>query len=87
MKTSVKENELEKIAEKFNGNFDVILIEGNSVYGYSGNSKRYLGTKNEYYKYRKLKSKCNLKYKKSVIEQEKEKAYNSFKESYRNRRT
>lgn len=71
-------NELEKLLEKFGKRFDIINIEGNFVYGYVENKKHYLGTKEEYHRYRELKATHKNKGKKKENP-----AYKSFKESYK----
>jgi len=53
--------ELERLADIFGKKFSIIDIVGNFVYGYIENKKEYLGTKEDYYKYRKLKHQKSTK--------------------------
>ena len=49
--------ELEKLAERFEKNFKIIKIEGISVYGCNSYPKIYLGTLDEYCRYKLLNHK------------------------------
>lgn len=74
-------NDLEKLAIKFGRKFKMVAIEQNSVYGYTENKKEYLGSKTEYYRYRKLKTKYNSKNEKPTNEEEM--AHRSFLDSFK----
>lgn len=55
--TKSEEKDLEKLTEIF-GKFNSIFIDGGFVYGQNSSPRReYLGTKEEYHKYRELKHK------------------------------
>jgi len=76
--------ELEKLALKFGRKFNIIDIEGEFVYGYTKERKEYLGTKEEYCKYRKLKSKVySMEKRAEKMKSEEYKAHKSFLESSR----
>lgn len=62
--------DLEKLTTIF-GKFNSIFIDGGFVYGHNDSPKRkFLGTKEDYYKYRKLKQKKSSKNKKSYHKRE-----------------
>lgn len=76
--------ELEKLVLKFGRKFNIIDIEGDFVYGYTQQKKEYLGTKEEYYKYRRLKNVLLSKDRKAEkMRSEEYKAHKSFLESYK----
>ncbi len=56
MATKKQENELERLSEKFKGKFRIIDIREDGVYGYTENSKKYLGSLVEYTKYKRLRT-------------------------------
>ncbi len=53
-------SELEKLAKTFGEKFKIIKIEGISVYGYNNYPIKYLGTVDEYYRYKLLNKKKKL---------------------------
>ncbi len=79
---------LERLTEKFGRKYDLIEIQGQSVYGCTSKERKYLGPLAEYTRYKRLK----LRYKRgleqdgSIEDKDEKRAYKLFLESSRSRR-